>query len=648
MKNNKKVKVYALIVGGALLTLLISFSLAFFTSKILNNKAADVKVNLADNAKLEFINDEQLSIHATMANFSQGKGNLTDTVTASAKLTAESSFSEKYSVAFEIIENGFIYTQDDKTPELILEINNPDGDKITNIKGLKYVTVNGISGFDVTDIIGYFEIENDYLITVKDNESSEIHDWQFKINFVNLDGEQTENTNKIFDSNIVLRTTERETFVDQIIALEGNGQVAHEITDSEYLLQQQETIIFVDKSDYLNVAYEGQFAFVEGEGGESGGWMNPLIQQGETSSFTFSFNSSEESELFLTFMPLLAQGEEGDVASDDFILKFYINDEVVGDKNSDYINYMGTPAIVLSGIKSTDKIKIEFINHSEKNYMLGLALLPAPEKIKSMDAGYRYQGDDPDNYVMFNDELWRIIGVLDADVNDAGNVKKEKLVKIIKETSLGEFQWDNSNSGDGIAAGINWATSDLYYLLNNSYYNSTNGNNDKDGSGHCWGGGTNTNCNYTLSGIKDKYRILIENVIWNYGLDRFQGNSYPHSPSGRYLSEKIGFPGEVSLRNTSGYVGLASLSDIGFSFIEDFSDHGWYSEISWIGNNYSHSWALNTDGTRNYVFGNSGTHMDYIYTTQNVLPAVYLKSDIKIYAGDGTKEKPYIIDTINY
>ena len=49
---------------------------------------------------------------------------------------------------------------------------------------------------------------------------------------------------------------------------------------------------------------------------------------------------------------------------------------------------------------------------------------------------YRYIGADPNNYVKFNDELWRIIGVFDTD---DGTGKVEKRLKIIRNESIGSL-----------------------------------------------------------------------------------------------------------------------------------------------------------------------------------------------------------------
>ena len=54
----------------------------------------------------------------------------------------------------------------------------------------------------------------------------------------------------------------------------------------------------------------------------------------------------------------------------------------------------------------------------------------------SATTDYRYIGANPNNYVKFNDELWRIIGVFDTD---DGTGKLEKRLKIIRNGSIGAF-----------------------------------------------------------------------------------------------------------------------------------------------------------------------------------------------------------------
>ena len=63
----------------------------------------------------------------------------------------------------------------------------------------------------------------------------------------------------------------------------------------------------------------------------------------------------------------------------------------------------------------------------------------------SAQTEYRYSGsnDAVKNYVTFNNETWRIIGVFPTD-DGTGNI--ENRIKIIREESIGDYSWDTSVS----------------------------------------------------------------------------------------------------------------------------------------------------------------------------------------------------------
>ena len=71
------------------------------------------------------------------------------------------------------------------------------------------------------------------------------------------------------------------------------------------------------------------------------------------------------------------------------------------------------------------------------------------------DNNLRYVGANPNNYVRFNNELWRIIGVFN-NIDD-GTGKKETRLKIIRNEPIGSYSWDNKASGTG-------SSSDPYLL----------------------------------------------------------------------------------------------------------------------------------------------------------------------------------------
>ena len=124
------------------------------------------------------------------------------------------------------------------------------------------------------------------------------------------------------------------------------------------------------------------------------------------------------------------------------------------------------------------------------------------------DGNIRYMGADPNNYVTFNNELWRIIGVFDVKSSASGQA--EKRVKLIRDDSLGNYSWDSSTSGVNNGYGVNeWSQANIMTTLNSgAYWNRT--------SGTCYNGSNNntTSCNFSSNGLTSDAKNLIENAVW--------------------------------------------------------------------------------------------------------------------------------------
>ena len=132
---------------------------------------------------------------------------------------------------------------------------------------------------------------------------------------------------------------------------------------------------------------------------------------------------------------------------------------------------------------------------------------------ETVDNNLRYIGADPNNYVLFNDELWRIIGIFDENTH---GVAGTELVKIIRDESIGNYSWDNKPSGTGSSTssyGSNdWSDSALQIVLNEgAYWNRT--------SGTCPYGlnGATTSCDFSSTGLTNNAKSMIETVTWKLG-----------------------------------------------------------------------------------------------------------------------------------
>ncbi|MCI6932598.1 MAG: hypothetical protein MR765_05700, partial [Tenericutes bacterium] len=91
------------------------------------------------------------------------------------------------------------------------------------------------------------------------------------------------------------------------------------------------------------------------------------------------------------------------------------------------------------------------------------------EQDDTTDKNIRYVGASPKNYLKFNNEIWRIIGVFNniTTIDEQENEKTESLVKIVRNDSLGKYSWDSSESSINNGYGVNeWSQADLMYELN--------------------------------------------------------------------------------------------------------------------------------------------------------------------------------------
>ena len=248
------------------------------------------------------------------------------------------------------------------------------------------------------------------------------------------------------------------------------------------------------------------------------------------------------------------------------------------------------------------------------------------------EKGYRYEGKNPNNYIWFNNEYWRIIGVFDS----ASHGQSERnLVKIIRDETMGGISWNVSSSG-------NWANVNLNKLFNGAYYNATDGTS----SGYCYGYGAiaTGNCDYTKKGIQSEYRNMIVNAIWYLG-------DYSDASANAEAFYKY----ERKSKTTTGYIGLMYPSDYGYSVLSSScvrtTNLEFYSSATCAGQSWlygkGNEWTLTPVSSIATVFylRDDGRlyYAQNAYGGYNSRPVLYLDSSVFLYDGDGSLENPYII-----
>ena len=264
------------------------------------------------------------------------------------------------------------------------------------------------------------------------------------------------------------------------------------------------------------------------------------------------------------------------------------------------------------------------------------------------DNNLRYVGANPCNYVSFNDEIWRIIGVM-TDVDD-GTGNLEDRIKLIRNEPLGNYSWDSSDSNTNNGWGINnWTDSDLNLELNTDYLDTS-----KSGQTTWYNGWTNQKTgtyNYS-SGIKPAALNLIGDAKWHLG----GHESYRVPASVMYEKERSDTTSyEGNPVTTVSKVALMYSSDYGYAVggtLRDtclagtLYDYGSCSSEDWIIGSGNH-WML-TNYSYNpamaFYAGNSGVSSFICADAYAVKPVVYLKSNVSIASGNGTFEDPFTLE----
>lgn len=233
---------------------------------------------------------------------------------------------------------------------------------------------------------------------------------------------------------------------------------------------------------------------------------------------------------------------------------------------------------------------------------------------ETSDKNIRYIGNNPDNYVSFNNELWRIVGLFN-NVNISSN-EVENLVKIVKDDSNEtKLIWDN-NLND-------WLNSNIENELNTTYLN-------------------------TLDEQSQNMIKQVSNKVSSY-------TSQSYSASEIYVSERINKTKDekVSILYPSDYVYAASdgqtntRDDCLNISVNKLSEKSECKANNWLYNSNENTWLNLYDSQSKdkayYLSSEGNIELGIITELKSVKPVVYLTTDVYIKSGTGTKTNPYIL-----
>ena len=285
-----------------------------------------------------------------------------------------------------------------------------------------------------------------------------------------------------------------------------------------------------------------------------------------------------------------------------------------------------------SGAKGTDTL-IALTNNKDSS---GLYTITHPAD-NTLQIGanesiteYRYRGASPKNYVIFNNEVWRILGVFPTD---DGTGKIENRIKIVRNESIGIKYWDTSGSN-------NWARpATLNTELNTTYLNSL------DSTSQSMIGNTK----YYLGGTADYWSDgYVDTPLQFYSYERKIMNK--PSISYFYSGNPNNWVGKIALMYASDY-GYASENCEGKRIYDTRSllyDIRACNDMNWLYNIKTDEWLLSQVSTNKYyVFSISsiGSIVTGGVTNRQyaVRPTLYLTSSVKITGGSGTSSDPYTL-----
>ena len=220
------------------------------------------------------------------------------------------------------------------------------------------------------------------------------------------------------------------------------------------------------------------------------------------------------------------------------------------------------------------------------------------------DGKYTYKGANPNNYITFNNEMWRIISI---DSNG--------LIKIMRNESIGNRAFDSGNSNA-------WETSDIKTYLNDTYLPTITVNQDKIVP-HTWSIGAVTWVNNDLA-----------NQIADENGTQSQSASVGLITVSEYLRANTNTEQcETFILNNDNRTTCLTTNWM-YSIVPS-------SGILWtisLGASNGHD-VFSVDGYASYAGSVSDGNA---FASGGVSPVVYLKSDITL-IGDGSQGNPYVI-----
>ncbi len=218
---------------------------------------------------------------------------------------------------------------------------------------------------------------------------------------------------------------------------------------------------------------------------------------------------------------------------------------------------------------------------------------------------YFYKGVNVNNYITFNNEVWRIV-----------SIEPDKTIKIMRNASIGDrASWDEG----GESYGNNWARPTTL----NTYLNGS----------------------YLTESLNSTAQSQIVSKDWSIGAVTYENNDLADQ-----INDENGsiWNGKVALITMSEYIRSNSNQDSCGTYSLNQSNYSSCKNTTWMQNAGIYNWWILSPfaGSAHLVFQvfSDGNIFDTDGGMAQVRPSVYLSSSVKIVSGDGSQTNPYQIE----
>ena len=287
---------------------------------------------------------------------------------------------------------------------------------------------------------------------------------------------------------------------------------------------------------------------------------------------------------------------------------------------------------------------------------------------------YRYRGASPKNYVTFNNETWRILGIFPTD---DGTGKIENRIKLIRNESVGDKYWNNCTSTNDLQCDDtnkyynDWTGATLNTYLNGTYLNSLDSTSKSlISNAKYYLGGLGLEAGTDEAALKASqttgvqlynyerkikngtkcYKEDLEGVFLYYGTECYYYGTNPNS-----------WTGKIALMYSSDYFYASANCENKMmmeAYIDDNNDTQLTetstkdiracNDTNWLYNLKVNEWHLHQFSFAPYqalslasvgIIGNLNVRDDQC----GARPVLYLTSSTKITGGSGTSTNPYTL-----